>query len=182
MRGLVGLTTRSLSLPAPMSNPTSRPTPVSEPAVPLLSAAYRAGSKKRVKGSSSCSNSVLHGDIEPLKRVRERDLPHSTHISLWEHSSHLRLIGRGVPSVSCFSASVKFPLFHDGLPQRKIPSIRGVNQDSAITNCKGHARGRLGLAKTCQGLLTHRIAAYVSCRLFSCSFFRYCSRICSATC
>jgi len=49
--------------------------------------------------------------------VREREIYFKSHISLWEHSSHFRLIGRGVPSVSCFSANVQIPLF--GLPQGK---------------------------------------------------------------
>jgi len=31
---------------------------------------------------------------------RKRGLNQNTHISEWEHSSHFRLIGRGVPSVS----------------------------------------------------------------------------------
>jgi len=33
----------------------------------------------------------------------EREIYFKSHISLWEHSSHLRLIGRGVPSVSVVS-------------------------------------------------------------------------------
>jgi len=37
-----------------------------------------------------------------LQVERDRYLLLSTHISLWEHSSHFRLIGRGVPSVSCY--------------------------------------------------------------------------------
>jgi len=36
----------------------------------------------------------------------ERDLLQSTHTSSWEHSSHFRLIGRGVPSVSLVSQLV----------------------------------------------------------------------------
>jgi len=32
-------------------------------------------------------------------RQRDRVLLQSTHISLWEHSSHYRLIGRGVPGI-----------------------------------------------------------------------------------
>jgi len=36
-------------------------------------------------------------------RERETENSSSTHISLWEHSSHFRLIGRGVPSVSAVS-------------------------------------------------------------------------------
>jgi len=34
---------------------------------------------------------------------REREIYFKSHVSLWEHSSHCRLIGRGVPSVSVFS-------------------------------------------------------------------------------
>jgi len=34
---------------------------------------------------------------------REREIYFKSHISLWEHSSHCRLIGRGVPSVSIVS-------------------------------------------------------------------------------
>jgi len=34
------------------------------------------------------------------QREREREFYFKSHISLWEHSSHFRLIGRGVPSVS----------------------------------------------------------------------------------
>jgi len=33
----------------------------------------------------------------------EREIYFKSHISLWEHSSHFRLIGRGVPSVSVVS-------------------------------------------------------------------------------
>jgi len=32
--------------------------------------------------------------------AREREIYFKSHISWWEHSSHFRLIGRGVPSVS----------------------------------------------------------------------------------
>jgi len=35
--------------------------------------------------------------------LREREIYFKSHISLWEHSSHFRLIGRGVPSVSIVS-------------------------------------------------------------------------------
>jgi len=51
-------------------------------------------------------------------RQAEREIYFKSHISWWEHSSHFRLIGRGVPQcVSCFSANVQIPLF--GLPQGK---------------------------------------------------------------
>jgi len=38
-----------------------------------------------------------------VAREREREIYFKSHISLWEHSSHFRLIGRGVPSVSVVS-------------------------------------------------------------------------------
>jgi len=34
---------------------------------------------------------------------REREFYFKSHISLWGHSSHFRLIGRGVPNVSVVS-------------------------------------------------------------------------------
>jgi len=37
---------------------------------------------------------------------QRREIYFKSHISLWEHSSHLRLIGRGVPSVSVVSQLV----------------------------------------------------------------------------
>jgi len=37
---------------------------------------------------------------------REGEFYFKTHISWWEHSSHFRLIGRGVPSVSVVSQLV----------------------------------------------------------------------------
>jgi len=36
----------------------------------------------------------------PSSREREREIYFKSHISWWEHSSHFRPIGRGVPSVS----------------------------------------------------------------------------------
>jgi len=39
-------------------------------------------------------------------REREREIYFKSHISWWEHSSHFRLIGRGVPSVSVVSPLV----------------------------------------------------------------------------
>jgi len=36
----------------------------------------------------------------------EREIYFKSHISLWEHSSHVWLIGRGVPSVSAVSQLV----------------------------------------------------------------------------
>jgi len=41
-----------------------------------------------------------------VEREREREIYFMSHISLWEHSSHFRLIGRGVPSVSVVSQLV----------------------------------------------------------------------------
>jgi len=41
------------------------------------------------------------GSIRYLQR--EREIYFKSHISLWEHSSHFRLIGMGVPSVSVVS-------------------------------------------------------------------------------
>jgi len=41
-----------------------------------------------------------------LRREREREIYIKSHISWWEHSSHFRLIGRGVPSVSVISQLV----------------------------------------------------------------------------
>jgi len=39
----------------------------------------------------------------PDPTEREREIYFKSHISLWKHSSHFRLIGRGVPSVSVVS-------------------------------------------------------------------------------
>jgi len=46
-----------------------------------------------------------HALTLPLRNVclMEREIYFKSHISLWEHSSHFRLIGRGVPSVSVVS-------------------------------------------------------------------------------
>jgi len=41
--------------------------------------------------------------LDGPEREREREIYFKSHISLWEHSSHIRLIGRGVPSVSVVS-------------------------------------------------------------------------------
>jgi len=45
------------------------------------------------------------GGFQRLRRIAalEREIYFKSHISLWEHSSHFRLIGRGVPSVSVVS-------------------------------------------------------------------------------
>jgi len=40
------------------------------------------------------------------EREREREIYFKSHIPSWEHSSHFRLIGRGVPSVSVVSQLV----------------------------------------------------------------------------
>jgi len=42
----------------------------------------------------------------PVECEREREIYFKSHISLWEHSSHFRLIGRGIPSVSVVSQLV----------------------------------------------------------------------------
>jgi len=42
---------------------------------------------------------------------REGDLLRSTHISLWEHSSHERLIGRGVPGCVLFLAGAQLSVW-----------------------------------------------------------------------
>jgi len=59
---------------------------------------------------------------------REREIYFKSHISWWEHSSRFRLIGRGMPSVSCFSAGVQISLF--GLPQGKSPGPHMKDQES----------------------------------------------------
>jgi len=53
------------------------------------------------------------------ERERERELLQSAHISLWEHSSHNRLIGRGVPDVSFVSPWCSISLF--GLLRGEAP-------------------------------------------------------------
>jgi len=63
------------------------------------------------------------------RREREREIYFKSHISLWEHSSHFRLIGRGVPSVAIVSQlDVQIPLF--GLPQGKSPGSHMKDQES----------------------------------------------------
>jgi len=55
---------------------------------------------------------------------REREIYFKSHNSLWEHSSHFRLIGRGAPSVSVVSQLVyKFSIWP---PPRKIPKETSV--------------------------------------------------------
>jgi len=61
-------------------------------------------------------------------RERERDLLQRSHITLWEHSSHDRLIVRGVPGVSFVFRQCRTSLF--GLPQGKIPSSHMKDQVS----------------------------------------------------
>jgi len=56
-----------------------------------------------------------------LGELREREIYFKSHISWWEHSSHFRLIGRGVPSVSVVSQLVYKFLSLFGLPQGKSP-------------------------------------------------------------
>jgi len=48
----------------------------------------------------------------------QREIYFKSHISLWEHSSHFRLVGRGVPSVSVVSQLMYKFLWP---PPRKIP-------------------------------------------------------------
>jgi len=43
------------------------------------------------------------GAANEVPAKREREIYFKSHISLWEHSSHFRLIGRGVPGVSVVS-------------------------------------------------------------------------------
>jgi len=38
-----------------------------------------------------------------VRGEREKEINFKSHVSLWEHSSHFRLIGRGLPSVSVVS-------------------------------------------------------------------------------
>jgi len=75
------------------------------------------------KSAMCLSNRVLTNNpfaqILSGHRCSEREIYFKSHISLWEHSSHVRLIGRGVPSVSVVS-----PLMYKFLcwpPPRKIP-------------------------------------------------------------
>jgi len=49
---------------------------------------------------------VLPPNYEGVSGEREREIHFKSHIFLWEHSSHFRLIGRGVPSVSVVSQLV----------------------------------------------------------------------------
>jgi len=51
-------------------------------------------------------------------KTEEREIYFKSHISLWEHSSHFRLIERGVPSVSVVSQLMYKFLWP---PPRKIP-------------------------------------------------------------
>jgi len=44
-----------------------------------------------------------YSTVVPSVPKREREIYFKSHISVWEHSSHFRLIGRGVPSVSVVS-------------------------------------------------------------------------------
>jgi len=45
----------------------------------------------------------FHEVVPQAADQREREIYFKSHISLWEHSSHFRLTGRGVPSVSVVS-------------------------------------------------------------------------------
>jgi len=57
-----------------------------------------------IKASWSCPPPQTSGS--PFLTDRERGIYFKSHISWWEHSSHFRLIGRGVPSVSVVSQLV----------------------------------------------------------------------------
>jgi len=59
---------------------------------------------------------------------REREIYLKSHISLWEHSSHFRLIGRGAPSVSVVS-QLMYKLLCLGLPQGKSPGPHVKDQE-----------------------------------------------------
>jgi len=63
---------------------------------------HRAHPSPRVALASHCCCSVHTLTM----REREREIYFKSHISLWEHSSHFRLIGRGVPSVPVVSQLV----------------------------------------------------------------------------
>jgi len=72
-------------------------------------------------GGGHCTSPTDNTD-DRLVWWRERERYTSkSHISLWEHSSRFRLIGRGVPSV-------QISLF--GLPQGKSPGPHMKNQES----------------------------------------------------
>jgi len=49
---------------------------------------------------AGCGCGVTWAERTTLGRCKEREIYFKSHISLWEHSSHFRLIGRGIPSVS----------------------------------------------------------------------------------
>jgi len=57
-----------------------------------------------------------------------------SHISLWEHSSHFRLIGRGVHSASYFFAGVQFSLLWS--PPGNIP--RSPYERSGVKSPTSH--------------------------------------------
>jgi len=68
----------------------------------------------------------------PVFAERERERYFKSHISWWEHSSHFRLIGRGVPSVSVVSQLVYNFLWMAsprGNPQVPIRKIRSRTPD-----------------------------------------------------
>jgi len=83
---------------------------------------------------------LLQG-INPGRRSRGGgDLLQSTHISLWEYSSHDRLTGRGVPGVSCFSLvydfSVRPPPGNN--PQVPISKETSISEDDGGPSAMGH--------------------------------------------
>jgi len=70
---------------------------------------HSKGLTKKTPLAGGCAGAE---SLFPSRGGRARDLPpppppgggyFKSHISLWEHSSHFRLIGRGVPSVSVVS-------------------------------------------------------------------------------
>jgi len=60
-------------------------------------------------------------EFDQVTLEREREIYFKSHISLWEHSSHFRPIGRGVPSVCCFSANVQIPLLASPKENPQVP-------------------------------------------------------------
>jgi len=76
---------------------------------------------------------VLGSESEPLcwhERERGREIYFKSHISWWEHSSHFRLIERGVPSVSVVSQLVyKFLCLASPKENPQVPIGGGVLHD-----------------------------------------------------
>jgi len=70
---------------------------------------------------------------DSIKR-KERDILQSTHISLWEHSSHCKLIGRGVSCVSGVSQLV-YHFFCLASPRGKISRSPYGRPGGSIKDC-----------------------------------------------